>query len=180
MTERATLGGGCFWCIEAVFQETKGIEEVVSGYAGGHKANPSYQEVCSGQTGHAEVCQLTFDANIISYAKILEIFWKLHDPTTPDRQGNDIGTQYRSIIFCHNESQKALALSCRKKLDASEIFDDPIVTQIKDLDETKSDACFYPAEQYHQNYYRNHPEQSYCQFIIGPKLEKFRKIFQSN
>lgn len=167
----ATFGGGCFWCVEAVFQELKGVEKVVSGYAGGHVPNPSYQEVCTGTTGHAEVTQVTYDPEVISYPELLEVFWKTHDPTTLNRQGNDIGTQYRSIILYHDEEQKQIAESIKARLDASGAFDRPIVTEIVPL------TTFYPAETGHQNYYRQNSRQPYCQFVIVPKLEKFRQAF---
>ncbi len=168
----ATFGGGCFWCVEAVFQELKGVEKVVSGYAGGHVPNPTYQQVCSGTTGHAEVAQITYDPEVISYPELLEVFWKTHDPTTRNRQGNDVGPQYRSIIFYHDDEQKQRAESYLAKLDASGAFNQPIVTAIEPLE------TFYPAEDYHQNYYRLNSRQPYCQFVIVPKLEKFRQVFQ--
>jgi len=160
----ATFGGGCFWCAEAVFQRIPGVKSVTSGFAGGTTANPSYEEVCTGTTGHAEVIQIQFDPSVISYDKLLEIFWESHDPTTLNRQGNDAGTQYRSIILYSDEAQKAAAE--KSKAESAKNFSSPIVTQIVPL--TK----FYPAEQYHQNYYNQHTHQSYCQFVIGPKLHK--------
>ena len=168
----ATFGGGCFWCVEAVFQELKGVEKVVSGYAGGHVPNPTYEQVCSGKTGHAEVARITYDPEVVSYPELLEVFWKTHDPTTRNRQGNDVGTQYRSIVLSHDDEQKQLAESYKAKLDASGAFNRPIVTEIVPLEK------FYPAEDYHQNYYRLNSRQPYCQFVIVPKLEKFRQVFR--
>ena len=162
----AAFGAGCFWCVEAVFQELQGVDKVVSGYAGGKSRNPNYEEVCTGQSGHAELCQIYFRPELISYTELLDVFWKTHDPTSLNRQGNDIGTQYRSVIFYHDKEQKNLALESRRKLERSGVFQNPIQTQIEALE------AFYPAEDYHQNYYRNHPEQSYCIFMIRPKLEK--------
>ncbi|WP_242918661.1 peptide-methionine (S)-S-oxide reductase MsrA [Pontibacter liquoris] len=170
--EIATFGNGCFWCTEAVFQELNGVEKVVSGYTGGQVENPTYKQVCTGTTGHAEVLQITYDPAVISYEELLEVFWATHDPTTLNRQGNDVGTQYRSSIFYHNEEQKQLAEQYKQKLDASGAFDQPIVTTIEAL------GPFYPAEDYHQNYYRNNGEQPYCSFLIRPKLDKFRKVFK--
>lgn len=166
-TEIATLGGGCFWCTEAIYQMLPGVSKVVSGYAGGHIENPTYKEVCSGTTGHAEVIQVHFDPAKISFDKILETFWQAHDPTTLNRQGADVGTQYRSAIFYSTEAQKAAAE--RSKVSAQKEFKDPIVTQIAPL--TK----FYPAEDYHQDYYRQNPNQGYCRAVIRPKVEKFEK-----
>jgi peptide-methionine (S)-S-oxide reductase len=171
-TETATLGGGCFWCLEAIYQNVKGVSLVVSGYAGGSVDNPSYQAVCSGTTGHAEVMQITFDPDVISYDNILYIFWRMHDPTTPNRQGADVGTQYRSIIFYHDETQQEIAEHSRKQADASDLWDNAIVTEVVPL------ARFYPAEDYHQNYYRNNPRQPYCTMVIDPKVDKFKKSFQ--
>lgn len=171
MNEMATLGGGCFWCLEAVYQDVKGIERCVSGYAGGHVKNPSYRQVCDGTTGHAEVVQLTFDPAVISYEDILEIFWRIHDPTTLNRQGNDVGTQYRSVIFTHNERQRELAEASLAATEASGLWPGKFVTQIEPLRE------FYEAEAYHQNYYRLNPNQPYCTFVIDPKVRKFRKAF---
>jgi peptide-methionine (S)-S-oxide reductase len=166
----ATVGGGCFWCTEAVFQEIKGVEKVVSGYTGGNvPGKPTYREVCSGLTGHAEVVQVTFDPHVISYEDILMIFMTTHDPTTLNRQGGDSGTQYRSVIFYHDDSQKEIAEVVIKEV--SQYFNDPIVTEISPLD------IFYEAEDYHQNYYRNNQEQGYCSFIITPKLDKLRKLY---
>lgn len=169
--ETATFGAGCFWCVEAVFQELAGVLSVESGYSGGTVDNPSYKEVCRGTTGHAEVCRITFDPSKVSYAKLLEVFWKTHDPTTLNRQGNDEGTQYRSVIFHHSSEQKALAEEIKKKLDASGAWERPIVTEISPA------AKFYKAEDSHQNYFRLNPEQGYCRYIIAPKMEKFRKVF---
>ena len=167
----ATFGAGCFWCVEAVFQELQGVDKLVSGYTGGQSKNPSYQEVCTGQSGHAEVCQIYFDPQLISYTELLDVFWKTHEPTTLNRQGNDIGSQYRSVIFYHDEEQKKTALEFRSKLEKSGVFTNPIQTQIEALE------TFYPAEGYHQNYYRNNPKQSYCLFTIQPKMEKLREDF---
>ena len=170
--ELATFGAGCFWCVEAIFERVKGVKKVVSGYAGGHVKNPSYKEVCTGNTDHAEVCQLTYDPSVVSYEELLEIFWKTHDPTTLNRQGNDVGTQYRSVIFYHNEKQKELAEHYRKKLDASGIYDKPIVTEIVPYE------VMYKAENYHQNYFNENGLQPYCQLVIRPKVEKFEQIFK--
>ncbi|MCX2740774.1 peptide-methionine (S)-S-oxide reductase MsrA [Pontibacter anaerobius] len=170
--ETATFGNGCFWCTEAVFQELKGVEKVMPGYAGGHVENPTYKQVCSATTGHAEVLQVTYDPQQISYQELLEVFWSTHDPTTLNRQGNDIGPQYRSIIFYHNEEQKQLAEKYKQELDASGAFNDSIVTAIEPLEK------FYPAEDYHQNYYSTHGHEPYCSFVIRPKLDKFRKVFK--
>jgi peptide-methionine (S)-S-oxide reductase len=164
--EQATLGAGCFWCVEAVFERLDGVISVEAGYAGGTKANPTYEEVCTGTTGHAEVARITFDPSRISYEKILEWFWKSHDPTTLNRQGADIGTQYRSVIFYHNDRQKALAE--KSKREAQAMFKDPIVTEIQPL------KAFYLAENYHQDYYRNNPHAPYCTFVIRPKLKKLK------
>lgn len=169
-TELATIGGGCFWCTEAVFQMLPGVITITSGYAGGTKENPTYEEVCQGHTGHAEVIQITFDPTKVSYDKILEVFWEAHDPTTLNRQGNDVGTQYRSIILFSDARQKELAE--KSKAEAQQHFLQPIVTEIVPL--TK----FYAGEGYHQNYYRSNPNQGYCRAIIRPKVEKFEKKFQ--
>ena len=162
--EIATLGGGCFWCIEAVYTRIDGISAVVSGYAGGHKENPTYEEVCSGNTGHAEVVQIQFDPKVISYEQVLDLFWKAHDPTTLNRQGADVGSQYRSIILFNSETQAEAAE--RSRANAADNFSDPIVTEIVPLTD------FYPAENYHQDYYRNNPHAGYCSFVIRPKLQK--------
>jgi peptide-methionine (S)-S-oxide reductase len=164
--EQATLGGGCFWCLEAVYQNVEGIQKVVSGYTGGRTTNPDYRSICTGTTGHAEVVQLDFDADVIRFAEVLDWFWRMHDPTTLNRQGNDVGTQYRSAIFFHSAAQKEIALRSKEELEASNTFSDPIVTEIVPLD------VFYPAEDYHQNYYRDNPNAPYCNFVIRPKLQK--------
>ncbi|HEY5547777.1 MAG TPA: peptide-methionine (S)-S-oxide reductase MsrA [Gemmatimonadaceae bacterium] len=169
--EKATLGGGCFWCLEAVYQELDGVKSIVSGYAGGHVPNPSYEAVCTGTTGHAEVVQLEFDPAKVTYREILEAFFAIHDPTTRDRQGNDHGPQYRSAIFWHDESQRDIAREVIASLTAEKAFDDPIVTEVTKLDQ------FYPAESYHQDYYRRNSAQPYCAFVISPKLAKYRKRF---
>lgn len=169
----ATLGGGCFWCVEAVFQELDGVLKVESGYAGGEVENPTYEQVCSGLTGHAEVCQITFDPSRITFDELLEVFWKTHDPTTLNRQGNDVGTQYRSVVFYHSDKQKELAELYRKKLDASGAFGAPIVTEISPVPK------FYKAEAYHQNYFRTNPNAGYCAYVIQPKMAKFRKVFEN-
>jgi peptide-methionine (S)-S-oxide reductase len=169
--EKATFGGGCFWCTEAVFQDLAGVTKVESGYAGGHMENPTYKQVTSGTTGHAEVLQITYDPDKISYDELLEVFWKTHDPTTLNRQGNDIGPQYRSTVLYHNDEQRELAERYKQELDASGAFPDPIVTTIEPLQE------FYPAEDYHQNYFNTHGHEPYCSFVIRPKVEKFRKVF---
>jgi peptide-methionine (S)-S-oxide reductase len=171
-TDTATFGAGCFWCIEAVFQDLEGVQKVTSGYSGGTIKNPSYKEVCTGRTGHAEVINIVFDPQKITYPDLLEVFWKTHDPTTLNRQGNDSGTQYRSVIFYHNEEQKQLAEKYKKELDASGAFDKPIVTEISPA------APFYKAEDYHQNYYNENGDQPYCTFVIQPKVEKFKKAFK--
>ncbi len=170
--KKATFGSGCFWCTEAFFERLKGVRKVVSGYSGGQKDNPTYEEVCSGNTGHAEVVQVTYDPEIISFEELLEVFWKTHDPTTLNRQGNDVGTQYRSVIFYPNEKQKELAMSYKEKLNQAGIWDKPIVTEISKFEK------FYPAEDYHQEYYENNPYKPYCSVVITPKIEKFEKIFQ--
>lgn len=170
--EIATFGSGCFWCTEAIFERVKGIQKVISGYSGGTTDNPTYKEVCTGTTGHAECTQIYFDPSIITYDELLEIFWKTHDPTTLNRQGNDVGTQYRSVIFYHNEEQKQKAEYYKKKLEEEKIWGKPIVTEIVEFKK------FYPAEDYHQNYYENNPYQGYCAFVITPKVEKFEKIFK--
>lgn len=171
--DTAIFGAGCFWCVEAVFQRIDGVEQVISGYSGGFIKNPPYREVCEGTTGHAEVCMLRFDPKKVSYETLLSVFWQTHDPTTLNRQGNDVGTQYRSAIFYMNESQKELAEKYKKELDASGAFKAPIVTEITAY------SNFYPAEDYHQNYYNENGSQPYCQFVIAPKLEKFEKVFGS-
>jgi peptide-methionine (S)-S-oxide reductase len=167
----ATFGSGCFWCTEAVFQQLKGVERVVSGYSGGTSQNPSYEDICTGATGHAEVIQVTYDPRVVGYDALLEVFWKTHDPTTLNRQGNDVGTQYRSVVFYHDDEQRRLAEHYKEKLDAARIFRGPIVTEISPL--TK----FHPAENYHQNYFEDNSRQPYCSFVIRPKLEKLRQVF---
>jgi len=168
-SEVATLAGGCFWCIEADFREVESVESVISGYTGGTTVNPTYQQVCTGETSHAEAVQVTFDPAKISYREILEIFFFIHDPTTLNRQGADTGTQYRSAIFYHNEQQKAIAEELIGELNKARLWKKPIVTQIASLDK------FYPAEDYHREYFSRHPEQAYCQMVISPKVNKFRK-----
>ncbi len=171
-TDTATLAAGCFWCVEAVFQNLNGVISVTSGYSGGKVANPSYREVCTGETGHAEACNVVYDPSKISFDEILEVFWKTHDPTTMNMQGNDAGTQYRSAIFYHSEKQKELAEKYKKDLDASGAFDKPIVTEISPF------TNFYKAEDYHQNYFNENGDQPYCRFVIQPKVEKFKKVFK--
>lgn len=167
--EVATLGGGCFWCLEAVYSQVRGVEQVVPGYAGGHVENPSYEQVCTGTTGHAEVVQLTFDPNVISYRQLLEVFFSIHDPTTPDRQGADVGPQYRSVILYHSPEQKAVAQEVIDHLERERIREAPIVTQVVPLE------AFYPAEAYHHRYFERNPHQGYCQAVIAPKVAKFRQ-----
>jgi peptide-methionine (S)-S-oxide reductase len=169
--ELATLGGGCFWCLEAVFERVEGVASVRSGYAGGTAPNPTYQQVCSGATGHAEVVQVAFDPAVISFREILEIFFAIHDPTTPDRQGHDVGTQYRSVIFSDGDAQRAQAQATIAELGAQAIWGAPIVTQVAPLD------AFWPAEEYHQEYFRRNPYQPYCQAVVAPKVAKFRQKF---
>ena len=169
--QKATLGGGCFWCLEAVYQQVRGVVHVESGYTGGQTLNPNYDSVCTGKTGHAEVVQIEFDANVLTYQKILEIFFAIHDPTTLNRQGNDIGSQYRSVIYAHDKQQRLMAEEVIKQLATENIFDQPIVTELADL------PTYYPAEDYHQNYFNNHPDQGYCAFVVSPKVSKFRKQF---
>ena len=171
-TEIATLAGGCFWCLEAVYQKVRGVVKVVPGYSGGKVKNPSYEQVCSDTTGHAEAIQVFFNPKLISYREILEIFWYIHNPTTLNRQGNDIGSQYRSAIFYHNEQQEKIAESSKKDLENSHTLPAPIITEIIPFQE------FYEAEEYHHNYLHNHPENSYCQFVVLPKVKKFEKTFQ--
>ena len=167
--QKATFGAGCFWCVEAVFERLDGVKDVMPGYTGGHKNNPTYKEICTGMTGHAEVAQVTYDSKIITFNDLLDMFWKSHDPTTRNRQGNDIGTQYRSAIFYHNDEQKLLAEESKLKVDNSRIFTNPIVTEITKLDK------FWPAEDYHNNYYANNMDQPYCRIVIKPKLDKLFK-----
>jgi len=169
--EVATLAGGCFWCLEAAFQDLKGVERVQSGYAGGRVANPSYEQVCTGTTGHAEVVQITFDPQVVSFDDLLHVFFTIHDPTTLNRQGVDVGTQYRSAIFYHTADQKAAAEGVIAELQSEHVWDDPIVTELKPLE------AFYPAEEYHRDYYRRNPTQGYCSAVIAPKVAKVRKLF---
>jgi peptide-methionine (S)-S-oxide reductase len=170
--EKATFGAGCFWCVEAVFLNIKGVEHVEPGYSGGFIKNPAYREVCNGTTGHAEVARIEFDPKIISFEELLEVFWKTHDPTTLNRQGADVGTQYRSAVFYHNENQKTIAEKSKKQLESSGYFSKPIVTEISPL------KNYYPAEDYHKNYYQNNPDQPYCRIVIDPKIQKLRKDFK--
>lgn len=169
--ETATLAAGCFWCVEAVFDALRGVEDVVSGYSGGHTDNPTYKEVCSETTGHAEVVQITFDPEVISYADILRVFFAVHDPTTLNRQGNDIGTSYRSAIFYHSPEQKAAAETVIREVTDAAIYDKPIVTEVTEF------SKFWPAEDYHQEYFANNPSQPYCAAVVAPKVAKFRKVF---
>jgi peptide-methionine (S)-S-oxide reductase len=169
--EVATLAGGCFWCLEAVYDELKGVQSVESGYANGAVPNPTYEQVCSGKTGHAEVVQITFDSEVVSFRNLLEVFFTVHDPTTLNRQGADVGTQYRSAIFYHSPEQKATAEAVISELTAEKLWNDPIVTEVAPLD------LFYVAEEYHQEYFANHPYQGYCQVVIAPKVAKFRKQY---
>lgn len=168
----ATLGAGCFWCVEAVFQDLKGVYKVESGYSGGSVKNPSYKEVCNGTTGHAEVIQIKYNPSEISFEELLEVFWETHDPTTLNRQGNDVGTQYRSVIFYHNDEQKSISESFKKRLNDEKVFPNPIVTEISPA------TTFYVAENYHQDYFNQNGEQPYCAFVIKPKVEKFKKVFK--
>lgn len=170
--ETATLGAGCFWCVEAIFQDLAGVQQVVSGYAGGKVGNPTYQQVCTGTTGHAEAVQITFDPEVISFEDLLYIFWRTHDPTTLNRQGADVGTQYRSVIFYHDEKQKAIAEKSKQETEASGLWPNPIVTEITPF------SNFYRAEGYHQDYYRQNSNQPYCRVVIDPKVRKFKKEFQ--
>ncbi|MBX3001503.1 MAG: peptide-methionine (S)-S-oxide reductase MsrA [Caldilineaceae bacterium] len=169
--EVATLAGGCFWCLEAVYLELKGVEKVVSGYSNGHVRNPSYQQVCAGNTGHAEVVQITYDPAVISFRDLLDIFFTIHDPTTLNRQGADVGTQYRSAIFYHTEEQRRIAEETIRELEAAGLWEDPIVTEVAALEN------YYPGEDYHQNYFARNPYQPYCQFVVAPKVGKARKKF---
>ena len=170
--ETATLGGGCFWCTEAVYKELNGVIDVKPGYSGGHIKNPSYEEVCTGNTGHAEVVNITFDPEVVSFSDILEVFFMTHDPTTLNRQGNDVGSQYRSVIFYHSEAQKQTAEKVIQLFKQEKIYDRPIVTEVTPF------SKFYPSENYHVDYFEKNPNQPYCQYIIVPKMEKFRKIFK--
>lgn len=168
----ATFGAGCFWCVEAVFERLKGVEKVISGYTGGSVPNPTYKQVCEGNTGHAEVCRIYYDPEVVTFEELLEVFWQTHDPTTLNRQGNDVGTQYRSAVFYHDDKQKELAEFYKKKLDESGAFSSPIVTEITPAVE------FYVAEDYHQNYFDENGTQPYCAFVIKPKVDKFKKVFK--
>jgi peptide-methionine (S)-S-oxide reductase len=172
-SEVATLAGGCFWCIEVIYDELIGVTDVVSGYMGGKTQNPTYRDVCSGSTGHAEVIQVTFDPSVVSYREILEVFFTIHDPTTPNRQGNDVGTQYRSAVFYHSDTQRQTATQAIADFNHEKIWDRPVVTEVT------AAQTFFPAEHYHQQYYVNNPEQGYCQIIIAPKVAKFRQKFLS-
>ncbi len=171
--ETATLAGGCFWCTEAVFRELRGVHQVVPGYAGGTVPNPSYEAVCTGRTGHAEAVEVTFDPSVLSYADLLRVFFATHDPTTRNRQGADVGTQYRSAIFHHSDSQRATAVEVRLEIDKARIWGRPIVTDIEPF------VAFYPAEEYHRNYFERNPEKAYCRAVIAPKVAKFRHQFES-
>ena len=171
-TDTATFGTGCFWCTEAIFQRLNGVVKVISGYSGGNVANPTYEEVCTGTTGHAEACQIIYDPSKISYDDLLQVFWKTHDPTTLNRQGNDVGTQYRSVIFYHNDTQKQRAEYYKTELAKSGAWDKPVVTAIEPF------RNFYSAENYHQDYYNNNSNQMYCRYVIQPKVEKFEKVFK--
>jgi peptide-methionine (S)-S-oxide reductase len=169
--DTATFGAGCYWCVEAIFQRLNGVISVESGFSGGHIKNPTYKEVCTGTTGHAEVCRIQYDPQVIGYDELLEVFWKTHDPTTLNRQGNDTGTQYRSVIFYHSDKQRILASAFKEKLEKAAIWDNPIVTEIVPYE------AFYKAEDYHQDYYSQNASQPYCTFVITPKIEKFEKVF---
>jgi len=171
VTELATFGGGCFWCLDAAFRQLRGVEKAVSGYAGGKRANPTYEQVCSGATGHAEVVQITFDPSIISYRDLLGVLFTIHDPTTKDRQGGDIGTQYRSVVFCHSPEQQAAVKEVIAELEREKVYDDPIVTEVAPY------SVFYPAEGYHQDYFNKNPAQPYCSAIVAPKVSKVRKTY---
>lgn len=171
--ETATFGNGCFWCTEAVFQQLNGVISVTSGYSGGEVENPTYKQVCTGTTGHAECLNIVYDPSMISFDELLEVFWKTHDPTTLNRQGNDVGTQYRSVIFYHNEEQKTKAEKYKAELDKSGAYNNPVVTIIEPF------VKFFPAEDYHQNYFNENGEAPYCQFVVRPKVEKFEKIFKN-
>jgi peptide-methionine (S)-S-oxide reductase len=172
-TDTAVFGGGCFWCVEAIYVELKGVISVTSGYSGGSVENPSYRQVCTGTTGHAEVCQIIYDPSVISFDKLLEVFWTVHDPTEVNRQGNDVGTQYRSVIFYTSTTQRELAGHYKEKLNKENTFDKPVVTEISPL------KVFYKAEDYHQDYFANNGNAPYCSIVIAPKVEKFRKVFGS-
>lgn len=170
--QKATLGAGCFWCTETIFEELKGVHHVASGYSGGQIDNPTYEQVCSGTTGHAEVIELSYDPSVISFKELLEVFWEIHDPTTLNRQGADVGTQYRSVVFYHSNQQKEEAEFYKKRLNEETAFTDPVVTEISPA------TTFYEAEKYHQDYYVKNTQQPYCQLVISPKVEKFRKVFK--
>ncbi len=170
--EKATFGAGCFWCVETLFQEVKGVQKVLSGYEGGALKNPTYKDICTGTTGHAEVIQIEYDPSVVTYKKLLEIFWEVHDPTTLNRQGNDVGTQYRSVIFYHNDQQKKEAEFYKSELNKTGAYSSQIITEIS------PSTTFYVAENYHQNYYNQNGSQPYCQFVIAPKVAKFRKAFE--
>ncbi|MBL4652622.1 MAG: peptide-methionine (S)-S-oxide reductase MsrA [Flavobacteriales bacterium] len=172
--EKATLGAGCFWCVEAIFSELKGVESVEPGYAGGQTDNPTYKSICTGTTGHAEVAQITYDSSVISFEKLLSVFWKTHDPTTLNKQGGDEGTQYRSVIFYHTDEQRTTAERLKMELSDSGAWDNPIVTEISELQK------FYVAENYHQDYYANNADQQYCRYVIQPKVEKFKSVFKDD
>lgn len=169
--EKATFGSGCFWCTEAVFQRLKGVSKAQSGYAGGSVENPTYEQVCTGTTGHAEVVQVTYDPDVVSYDELLEVFWNTHDPTTLNRQGNDVGTQYRSAVFYHNDDQKELAEAYKQKLGEGNIWPDPIVTEVVPLNN------YFPAEDYHDDYFNKNGGQPYCSFVVAPKVKKFKEVF---
>jgi peptide-methionine (S)-S-oxide reductase len=169
--EVSTLAGGCFWCLEAVYAQLKGVETVVSGYAGGHVPNPTYEQVCTGRTGHAEAVQITFDPGVISYRDLLAVFFSIHDPTTLNRQGADVGTQYRSAIFHHDEGQKVISEQVIREIEAAGVWDNPIVTEVVPLE------AFYPAEEYHQKYFESNPGLGYCRVVIAPKVAKFRRQY---
>ena len=171
MSEVATFGGGCFWCLEAAFQQLRGVERILSGYAGGRRPNPTYEQVCSGATGHAEVVQITFDPSVISYRDLLGVLFTIHDPTTLNRQGNDIGTQYRSVVFHHSPEQEATVREMIAELEREQVWDDPIVTEVLPFD------VLYPAEEYHQNYYNRNPNQAYCAAVVASKVSKVRKEY---
>ncbi len=171
--KKATLGGGCFWCTEAVYKEIKGVTDVVPGYSGGSIKNPAYREVCTGRTGHAEVVQITYDPEVVSYKEILDVFFMTHDPTTLNRQGNDVGTQYRSVIFYHNEEQKETAEELIRLFNKENTFNNPVVTEIVPFE------TFYKAEDYHKDYFEKNPDQPYCQFIVAPKVDKFKGMFRN-
>ncbi len=172
MTKEATFGAGCFWCIEACYKDLAGIIDVMPGYSGGHTDNPTYKEICTGTTGHAEVARVIYDPAVVSFEELLEVFWFVHDPTQLNRQGNDIGTQYRSVIFYHDEEQRQLSEAYKARLTAEQVWDRPIVTEIVPLQR------FYPAEDYHKDYFELNPGNAYCQAVVRPKVEKFRKVFE--